>query len=142
MIARRAALALPAVLAGCKLIDQNTFWPPPKPPPPPPSSLAPPPAPPLVTIAFPTPDVDFRAALTAAVQAARARKPDADFDVVAVAPTAPTVSAQLAGLSRAIDDSRRVGEALTALKVAAERIHMSARTEQGVTVAEVRVFVR
>ncbi len=129
-------------LAGCKLIDQNTFWPPPKPPPPPPPAPPGPPAPPpLVVIRFDHPGVAYADALRQAVTAARARKPDVRFAVVAVAPAAPTLAQQATGLARATAEARQVAEAIAAQGVPSEQIALSARAEPGVRFDEVRVLV-
>ena len=135
-------LLLAAALAGCKLVDQNTFWPPPKPPPPPPPARPGPPAPPpLVVIRFDHPGIAYAGALRQAVAAARARKPDVRFGVVAVAPAAPTLAQQAAGLARASAEARQVAEAIAAQGVPAARIALSASAEPGVRSDEVRVFV-
>ncbi|HEX4260889.1 MAG TPA: hypothetical protein VHY76_07295, partial [Acetobacteraceae bacterium] len=131
--APRLVLVLALLLSGCKLIDQNTFWPPPKPPPAPaPAPPGPPPAPPLVVIGFAHPGVDFAPALRGAVAAARAQKPDVRFDVVAVAPQAPTLAAQSAGLARASAEARQVVEAIVADGVDPAAVALAAQADPGV----------
>ena len=141
-LGRRAALALPALLAGCKLIDQSTFRPKPPPPPPaPPARPAPPPVPPLVSIRFPRPDIDYADALRQAVTAARQRKVDVDFDVQGLAPTAPTLAAQAANLQSVDAEAHGVADAIGRLGVDPSRIRLSSRTEAGLSANEVRVYV-
>jgi hypothetical protein len=93
-----AVLAAPLLLVGClppdfKLIDQRTFWPPHNP-----TSAdiarANLPPEPLVIIRFDQPDYDYRPALADAVQAAQARKPDVEFDVLTPIPTAAAQDVQ------------------------------------------------
>ena len=141
---RRAALPLllPTLLAGCKLIDQTTFAPTPKPaPPPPPPPPGPPPVPPLLDIRFDQPGLNYDAAVRQAVRAALARKRDVVFDVIAIAPTAPTLQAQLQGLNAAEDRLHSVAGVIARQGVAPAQISLSARTEAGVTAISVRVFI-
>ncbi len=141
MIGRRAALLLPVLLAGCKLIDQNTFAPPPKPAVVKPAPPAPPPIPPLVTIRFDRPDVTYTDALRQAVTAARSRKVDVAFDIRAVAPTALTLAAQIANINQADADAHGVADAIEKLGVDPSRIGLQSGAEPGITVPEVRVYV-
>jgi hypothetical protein len=139
---RAALLLLPTLLAGCKLIDQTTFAPTPKPvPPPPPPPPGPPPVPPLIDIRFDQPGVNYDAAVRQAVRAALARKRDVVFDVIAIAPTAPTLQAQLQGLNTAEDRLHSVAGVIARQGVAPAQIRLSARTEPGVTAISVRVFI-
>ena len=141
-LGRRAALALPALLGACKLIDQSTFRPKPPPPPPaPPAPPAPPPVPPLVSIRFPRPDIDYAGALRQAVTAARQRKVDVSFDVQGLAPAAPTLAAQAANLQSVNAEAHGVADAIGRLGVDPSRIRLASRTEAGLSANEVRVYV-
>jgi hypothetical protein len=95
-----------------------------------------------VVIRFDHPGVAYAGALRQAVTAARTRKPDVQFAVVAVAPAAPTLAQQAAGLTRASAEARQVAEAIAAQGVPSGQIALSARAEPGVRSDEVRVFVR
>jgi hypothetical protein len=100
------AVSLPA----CHLVDQRDFNPQAgMPPPKKVVAVRPAPArPALVTIRYSEPHPDYREALTAAVKAALARKPAAQFIVSTVAPSAATadeavdLAAQAAGSGREV----------------------------------------
>jgi hypothetical protein len=137
-----AALLL-LTLAGCKLIDQNTFAPSPE------ATLRPVAAPPkvetrtpLIVIGFASGKPDYAAPLRQAVRAAEAHKPDIVYDVVGTAPVRGDAGAQSDALLLASDDASAVMRAIIADGVPAARIHLGARTETGLTAREVRVYVR
>ena len=141
---RRALLALlplAALLAGCKLIDQSDFRPKPPPVVVPPAPPVPPPVPPLVAIRFDRPDIAYADALKQAVTAARRRKVDVAFDVQGFAPTAPSLAAQAASLQSVDAETHAVADAVAKLGVDPGRIRLSARTEAGIAMNEVRVYV-
>lgn len=139
----RALSLLPALclLAGCALVDQNTFAPAPEAKP---AAMAAsrPPAPvrfdsrrPLVTIDHTTGAPHYQDLLRYAVHAAEARDRGVQFDVVAVVASADAAAAgqrDVLGVMRAI----------MADGVPAERIHLGLRAEPGLTVRQVRVYVR
>ena len=97
---------------------------------------------PLVIIRFDRPKVDYEQALYTAVRRALDRRPDANFDLVAVAPNAGS-PAQVALHS---DASKRNAESvmrsLTGMGLPAERITLSATTSASVQANEVQIYVR
>lgn len=144
MIPRRfALLALPAVLAGCHLLDRGDIpaaWggarpermPAPPPPPPPPPG-----PPPLVTIRF-TPGLDYRPALARAVAAARRRKPDVVFDVVTMV---PAKEAQTIPPGQETTEARQVADAMVQMGVRPANLRLQARIDPSATEREVRVYI-
>lgn len=132
-------LILLAVLPGCTLIDQNTFNPkagaapviPAAPvaaatPAPPPGS------PPLFTVQAGQPAQE---AVRQGVAAARKRKADVIFDVVAMVP-----ADEQAGASSA--EAGAVARAIAAQGVPPGRVHLFARPDATLPGREVRVYVR
>ena len=139
----RALSLLPALglLAGCTLVDQNTFAPAPEAKAAP-AAAARPAAPvqfdprrPLVIIDFTTAAPNYQELLHYAVLAAQARDRAVQFDVVALLPNA---GAAEAGQRNAIGVMR----AIMADGVPAERIHLGLRAEPGLPAQQVRVYVR
>lgn len=137
----RIVVLLPAfgLLAGCKLIDQNTFAPAPEAKP---VAAAPAPAPTpvdsrraLVTIDYAAGTPDYRQLLHYAVQAARARDRNVQFDVLAVLP-------DLSDAPAGQRDADAVMQAIMADGVPASRIHLGLRAVPGVKARQVRVYVR
>lgn len=135
----RRLLLLAALLPGCTLIDQRTFDPQAGVAPVVVARPAPPPAasgpPALLTLRLPG---DHTSAIRQAVAAARARKPDVVFDVVAAVPAdpAPTVEETAAGNAAA------VAQGITAAGVPPGRVNLVARPEAGADPQTVRVYVR
>jgi hypothetical protein len=114
---------------------------------------APPPAPamapgagiasgrPLVVIRFDTANPDYQQALYQAVSQALARRPNAAFDLVAVAPRA--AAAQIALNSNiAQRDADQVMRSLLSMGLTADRISMSAATSPTAQVIEVQLYIR
>ncbi len=138
------ALLAAIPLAGCKIIDQTTFFPEPGPPAvaapaaPGPSSFA---ATPLLTIRV-APGVEYRAALRTAVRAARARRADVIFDVYAAIPTTGSTEQQVAASQQQAAHARNIADAIRAEGVPASQIMLGTRTEAGLDAPEIRVFVR
>lgn len=97
---------------------------------------------PLVVIRFARPDVEYEQALYQAVNAAIERKPDVDFDLVAVAPAA----GDAAGEARQARESKRHADAvmrsLAKMGLPANRITLSAVTSGAAETSEVRLYVR
>ncbi len=131
------------LLTGCTLVDQNTFNPhagdvPVVPPAP--VVAVPRPPDPSALLTFRARDADpsgldpaTRADLHRAVAAARARKPNVEFDVTAiVSPAATTAGSDAADIARAI-----VAEGVTPAHV-----RLSARPDPEAVGREVRVYVR
>jgi fermentation-respiration switch protein FrsA (DUF1100 family) len=117
-------------------MDQHTF----RPPAPAPSAedvaRAKLPPLPLLIIRFDQPDFDYHPALADAVDAARSRKADVGFEVLAPVPTAgePTVQGQA--------DAVDIATALQAIGVPPERIRLGLRADPGAPPREIRVYVR
>ncbi len=141
------SLLMLAALPGCTLIDQNTFnraaSAVPIIPPAPPAAVAaavPPGPPPLLTVQPGQPAQD---AVRQAVAAARKRKPDVVFDVVAMVPAGATTDG--AAEDQAMSSSAEAGaiaRVITAQGVPPGRVHLFARPETGLLGREVRVYVR
>jgi hypothetical protein len=97
---------------------------------------------PLVVIRFDRPNVPYEEALYTAVRRALERRPDAAFDLVAVAPNAGN-PAQVALHS---DASKRNAEnvlrSLTSMGLPPERVSLSATTSANVQSDEVQLYVR
>ncbi len=134
----RRILVLLAALPGCTLIDQNTFnstaGAVPVIPPAPVGAAAPAPSgpPPLFTV---HPGQPSQEAVRQAVTAARSRKADVVFDVVAIVPDDGQAAA-------ASSDAAAVARAIAAQGVPPGRVHLFARPEAGLAGREVRVYVR
>jgi hypothetical protein len=98
---------------------------------------------PLVVIRFDRPNVEYEPALYTAVSRALARKPNAEFDLVAVAPS-KTVHGGSTAL--AVDESKRnadsVMRSLANMGLAADRVTLSATTSTIAETNEVHVYVR
>jgi hypothetical protein len=133
------ALLLLPLLAGCKLIDQRTFDPragmgPEVPPPPGPP-------PPLITIDFDKPDPVYETPLRQAVDAALARKPTVNFDVVTIVPAVGTADQQAAAAISIRGDAREVARIIVDQGADIDRVHLLARSQAGVTGRQVQVFI-
>jgi hypothetical protein len=96
---------------------------------------------PLVVIRFARPDVEYEQALYLAVSEALARKPDADFDVVAVAPRKVVAKSPLAA-NESQKNADAVMRALANMGLPAERMTLSATTSDAVDSNEVHLYVR
>ena len=97
---------------------------------------------PLVVIRFNQPNVDYEQALFTVVSRALERRPNAAFDLVAVAPSVGSA----AQVSLATGKSRRNAEgvlrSLTNMGLPADRITLSATSSPSAQVNEVHVYVR
>jgi hypothetical protein len=97
---------------------------------------------PLVVIRFNQPNVDYEQALFTVVSRALERRPNAAFDLVAVAPSVGSA----AQVSLATGKSRRNAEgvlrSLTNMGLPADRITLSATNSPSAQVNEVHVYVR
>jgi hypothetical protein len=138
----RSLLALLAgfTLAGCTLIDQNTFNPhagdaPVIPPAPKPVAAVPQVGPPPLLV-IPPGSTGYAAPLQQAVAAARARKPGVLFDVVEMQPSDRVMDAPLGA------DAAAVARLIVAQGVPAANVRLAARPERDAKAGEVRVFVR
>jgi hypothetical protein len=94
---------------------------------------------PLVTIRFDRPDTPFDKDLRYAIGQALERRPNATFDIVAVAPAGTAPAAATAAAKRNMEG---VVQAMSGMGVSPERLILSARTQSGISSDEVRVFVR
>ncbi len=94
---------------------------------------------PLVIIRFDRPNVDYEAILYSAVSQALERRPNAGFDLVAVAPASgnPTTNAQ-----RSRHYAEQVLRSLTNMGLPADRVSISATASGQVGVDEVHLYVR
>lgn len=139
-----AALAGGA-LPGCTLIDQNTFNPnaravPVIPAAPVAAAVAAPSGPqPLLTL---RPGQPVQDAVRQAVVAARRRKPDVVFDVVAMLPGGAGTDAGLEDPTSSSAEAGTVARAIAAQGVPPGRVRLFARPEAGLAGQEVRVYVR
>ncbi len=140
-----AALAGGA-LPGCTLIDQNTFNPNaravPVIPAAPVAAVVPVPSgpQPLLTL---RPGQPVQDAVHQAVLAARRRKPDVVFDVVAMLPGGAGTEAGLDEQTAASSaEAGTVARAIAAQGVPPGRVRLFARPEAGLSGQEVRVYVR
>lgn len=126
------------LLAGCALVDQNTFAPAPE-------AKAQPAAPsaaparleqriPLVSIDFSGPPPDYATMLNYAVRAATTRDRDVQFDVVALVP-------QASDLVRGQRDAGAVMRSIMVAGVPAARIHLALRADPTLTGRQVQVYV-
>jgi hypothetical protein len=96
----------------------------------------------LVVIRFVTDDVAYQDALYQAVSAALDRKPDALFDLVAVAPSAGTSGEVAINSSKVKRHAEDVLRSLSEMGLPADRLTLSAITSGDVEVNEVRLYVR
>lgn len=96
----------------------------------------------LVTIRFDRPSVNYEGALYAAVKSALDRRPDASFDVVAVAASGPTPGQQALNASTAQRNAEQVLRSLSNMGLPADRVHLSASASATARSSEVEVFVR
>lgn len=92
---------------------------------------------PLVVIRFGRPDVSYDKALYSAVNSALERKPEAMFDLVAVAPAGGA-----ANTTAARRNAENVLRSLTAMGLPANRVTLAARTSAEARTSEVHIYVR
>ncbi|MCX7384748.1 MAG: hypothetical protein NT133_25765, partial [Alphaproteobacteria bacterium] len=124
------AAALP-LLGACTIVDQRSFAAPPTAPQPADvSRLRQLPALPLITVRFATAELD-RAAIRTAVDLARARRPDARFEVVTPIDIAGSREAQAEALRQGRADAELVATALAEAGAARDHIEIGARADPG-----------
>lgn len=97
---------------------------------------------PLVTIRFDRNTVDYQQMLYAALNQALASRPNAGFEVVAVAPTRGNAASVQIAQTAAERHARDVMRSITDMGVPAARLSIASATDPGATTSEVRVFVR
>ncbi|HLI11964.1 MAG TPA: hypothetical protein VKY65_10230 [Alphaproteobacteria bacterium] len=97
---------------------------------------------PLVVIRFDRPDVNYETALYTAVSEALARKPDARFDIVAVAPTRGGTARAALARDQSKKNADAVMRSLTNMGLPADRMTLSATTSRVAETSEVHLYVR
>ncbi len=97
---------------------------------------------PLVVIRFSQPNVEYEQALFTAISRALERKPNAGFDLVAVAPNVGSAAQVSLATNRSRRNAEDVLRALTNMGLPADRITLSATSSAGAQVNEVHVYVR
>lgn len=97
---------------------------------------------PLVVIRFDRPDVPYQQALYTAVSRALENRPDASFDLVAVAPGAGGAASAALSQSHSKRYANTVLRSLTEMGLPASRISLSSTTNPGASTNEVHIYVR
>ncbi|MEX2630843.1 MAG: hypothetical protein WD341_12960 [Tistlia sp.] len=97
---------------------------------------------PLVVIRFDSPNVNYEPALFSAVSAALERRPNAGFDLVAVAPGSGSTGGVNLAAQTARQNAEKVLRSLTNMGLPADRLSLSSVTNPPATVGEVHVYVR
>ena len=99
-------------------------------------------SPALVTIRFDRPNVQYQQALYTALSRALEVRPAAQFDVVAVSPSAGSPDRVQLGQSQSRRNAETVVRTMNEMGLPADRIRLSATTRADVSANEVRVYVR
>ena len=97
---------------------------------------------PLVTIRFDKPHVNYEGALYAAIKGAMDRRPDANFDIVAVSPVGGTPGQDALNSSSARRNAEQVARSLTNFGLPSNRVRLSSSSSGTARVGEVQIFVR
>jgi hypothetical protein len=97
---------------------------------------------PLVVIRFNQPNVDYEQALFTVVSQALERKPNAAFDLVAVAPATGSPAEVSLATSKSRRNAEGVLRSLTNMGLPADRVTLSATSSPTAQVSEVHVYVR
>lgn len=97
---------------------------------------------PLVVIRFDHPNVEYQQAVYTAVSRALARRPDASFDLVAVAPNSGSPGQAAVNANTSKQNAENVLHALTGMGMPANRMTLSSTTSGQVSNNEVRIYVR
>ena len=97
---------------------------------------------PLVVIRFDRPDVAYQQQLYQAVSKTLEQRPDAQFDLVAVAPAAGGAADGALGQSQSRRYANQVMRSLTDMGLPASRVSLAATTNPGSATNEVHVYVR
>jgi hypothetical protein len=97
---------------------------------------------PLVVIRFDRPNVDYQQALYQAVSQALARRPNAAFDLVAVAPSGGGAAQVALNSNMAQHDADQVLRSLIGMGLASDRVSMSAAISPSAQINEVHLYVR
>lgn len=97
---------------------------------------------PLVVVRFDRPDVDFQQAVYQSVSDALEKYPNAKFELVAVAPGAGNPARKAIESTRSRRNAERVLRTLTQMGLGAERIELSAMTNDNIQTNEVHLYIR
>jgi hypothetical protein len=97
---------------------------------------------PLVVIRFDRPDVAYQQQLYQAVSQALAQRPDAQFDLVAVAPASGGAADGALGQSQSRRYANQVMRSMTEMGLPASRVSLAATTNPGSATNEVHVYIR
>ena len=97
---------------------------------------------PLVVIRFDRENVDYESALYTAVSEALQRKPNADFDLVAVAPSRGGPAKTALAMNTSKRNADAVMRSLTNMGLPASRVKLSAITSNAAETSEVHLYVR
>ena len=97
---------------------------------------------PLVLIRFDQPDVPYQQALYNAVSRALERRPNASFDLLAVAPSAGTRGQVASSTTKARQEAEAVLRALVEMGLPPSRVAMSASVSAAATTNEVHLYIR
>lgn len=97
---------------------------------------------PLVVIRFDRPDVAYEQALYSALTRALERRPDARFDVVAVAPTGGSASDMRQGQIQSRRNAEAVMASISGMGLPANRLRLSSTTSADVASSEIHIYVR
>jgi hypothetical protein len=97
---------------------------------------------PLVVIRFDRPNVDYQQILYTALNQALQSRPNAGFEVVAVAPTRGNAASVQIAQTTARRHAQEVMRSMTDMGVPATRMGVASATDPAAAASEVRVFVR
>jgi len=97
---------------------------------------------PLVVVRFDRPNVDYQQILYAALNQALQARPNANFQVVAVAPTRGNAASVQIAQTTARRHAQEVMRSMTDMGVPASRMNVASSTDPSAAASEVRVFVR
>ncbi len=97
---------------------------------------------PLVVVRFDRPDVDFQQAVYQSVSEAMEKYPSARFELVAVAPGAGNPARKAIESTRSRRNAEKVLRTLTEMGLAADRIDLSAMTNDNIQTNEVHLYIR
>ena len=97
---------------------------------------------PLVVIRFDRADVEYQQALYSAVNSALERRPQAVFDLVAVAPSRGSAAQAAASTTAARRNAENVLRSLNNMGLPASRVSMSAMSSATAQTSEVHLYVR
>jgi len=97
---------------------------------------------PLVVVRFDRPNVDYQQILYAALNQALQARPNANFQVVAVAPTRGNAASVQIAQTTARRHAQEVMRSMTDMGVPASRMNVASSTDPNAAASEVRVFVR